>query len=109
MIPEGCRSAALRRSSCSITWRISSASAGSSSCSWRAARPSSPDYHYYQAVRERLGGKRPALSVARKPFDYFAFNAWLAELPGYLAQIRPLLGEGRLGDIVQFALRVFAQ
>jgi len=31
-----------------------------------AARPSSPDYNYYQAVRERLGGKRPALSVARK-------------------------------------------
>jgi transposase len=30
------------------------------------ARPSSPDHDYYQAVRERLGGKRPALSVARK-------------------------------------------
>jgi hypothetical protein len=24
------------------------------------------------------------LSVVRKPFDYFAFNAWLHELPGYL-------------------------
>lgn len=24
------------------------------------------------------------LSVVRKPFDYFAFNAWLPELPGYL-------------------------
>src|SRR5436189_6263635 len=24
------------------------------------------------------------LSIARKPFDYFAFNAWLPELPGYL-------------------------
>ena len=24
------------------------------------------------------------LSVARKPFDYFAFNAWLPELPRYL-------------------------
>jgi len=24
------------------------------------------------------------LSVVRKPFDYFTFNAWLAELPGYL-------------------------
>lgn len=24
------------------------------------------------------------LSIMRKPFDYFAFNAWLPELPGYL-------------------------
>src|SRR5262245_50853905 len=24
------------------------------------------------------------LSIARKPFDYFAFNAWLPELPGYI-------------------------
>lgn len=24
------------------------------------------------------------LSIVRKPFDYFAFNAWLPELPGYL-------------------------
>jgi transposase len=31
-----------------------------------AARTGSPDYDYYQAVRKRLGGKRPALSVARK-------------------------------------------
>jgi transposase len=31
-----------------------------------AARQSSPDHDYYVAVRERLGGKRPALSVARK-------------------------------------------
>ena len=31
-----------------------------------AARPSSPDHDYYAAVRDRLGGKRPALSVARK-------------------------------------------
>jgi hypothetical protein len=23
------------------------------------------------------------LSIVRKPFDYFAFNAWLPELPGY--------------------------
>jgi transposase len=30
------------------------------------AREGSPDHDYYQAVRERLGGKRPALSVARK-------------------------------------------
>ncbi len=26
------------------------------------------------------------LSLARKPFDYFAFNAWLPELPHYLMQ-----------------------
>jgi transposase len=31
-----------------------------------AARQTSPDHDYYDAVRERLGGKRPALSVARK-------------------------------------------
>jgi transposase len=31
-----------------------------------AARASSPDHGYYVSVRERLGGKRPALSVARK-------------------------------------------
>src|SRR5437870_5777490 len=31
-----------------------------------AARPTSPDHDYYDAVRDRLGGKRPALSVARK-------------------------------------------
>lgn len=31
-----------------------------------AARQGSPDYDYYQLVRDRLGGKRPALSVARK-------------------------------------------
>lgn len=31
-----------------------------------AARPSSPDYAYYGAVAKRRGGKRPALSVARK-------------------------------------------
>jgi transposase len=31
-----------------------------------AARTSSPDHDYYVAVRDRLGGKRPALSVARK-------------------------------------------
>jgi len=31
-----------------------------------AARASSPDHGYYAAVRDRLGGKRPALSVARK-------------------------------------------
>jgi transposase len=30
------------------------------------ARPGSPEHDYYVAVRERLGGKRPALSVARK-------------------------------------------
>jgi transposase len=30
------------------------------------ARPSSPDYDYYQQVRARHGGKRAALSVARK-------------------------------------------
>ncbi|HEX8010962.1 MAG TPA: hypothetical protein VF814_08515 [Casimicrobiaceae bacterium] len=27
------------------------------------------------------------LSVVRKPFDYFAFNAWLPELPRYLANV----------------------
>ena len=31
-----------------------------------AARQTSPDHAYYAAVRDRLGGKRPALSVARK-------------------------------------------
>src|SRR3954469_1385853 len=31
-----------------------------------AARTTSPDHDYYVAVRDRLGGKRPALSVARK-------------------------------------------
>jgi transposase len=31
-----------------------------------AARTGSPDHGYYIAVRDRLGGKRPALSVARK-------------------------------------------
>lgn len=30
-----------------------------------APRPGSPDYDYYQ-VKARTGGKRPALSVARK-------------------------------------------
>jgi transposase len=31
-----------------------------------AARPTSPDHAYYLAVKQRLGGKRAALSVARK-------------------------------------------
>jgi transposase len=31
-----------------------------------AARPSSPDHNYYLQVKQRLGGKRAALSVARK-------------------------------------------
>jgi transposase len=31
-----------------------------------AARPTSPDLAYYLQVRTRLGGKRAALSVARK-------------------------------------------
>jgi transposase len=31
-----------------------------------AARPGSPDYAYYLQVKQRLGGKRAALSVARK-------------------------------------------
>jgi transposase len=31
-----------------------------------AAHAGSPDHAYYTAVRDRLGGKRPALSVARK-------------------------------------------
>jgi transposase len=31
-----------------------------------AARPGSPDHAYYLAVKQRLGGKRAALSVARK-------------------------------------------
>jgi transposase len=30
------------------------------------SRPTSPDYDYYQAVKDRHGGKRAALSVARK-------------------------------------------
>jgi transposase len=31
-----------------------------------SARPRSPDYDYYVGMRERIGGKHPALSVARK-------------------------------------------
>ena len=31
-----------------------------------AARTGSPDHDYYAAIANRLGGKRPALSVARK-------------------------------------------
>lgn len=31
-----------------------------------AARPASPDYDYYQQVKQQSGGKRPALAVARK-------------------------------------------
>jgi transposase len=31
-----------------------------------AARPSSPDYAYYSQVKDRIGGNRAALSVARK-------------------------------------------
>jgi hypothetical protein len=31
-----------------------------------AARPGSPDHPYYLQVQQRLGGKRAALSVARK-------------------------------------------
>jgi hypothetical protein len=32
----------------------------------RASRPGSPDHAYYLAAKQRLGGKRAALSVARK-------------------------------------------
>jgi transposase len=31
-----------------------------------ASRTTSPDHDYYAAVHDRLGGKRPTLSVARK-------------------------------------------
>jgi len=31
-----------------------------------ASRTTSPDHDYYVAVRDRLGGKRPALTVARE-------------------------------------------
>jgi hypothetical protein len=31
------------------------------------------------------------LSIVRKPFDYFAFNAWLPELPSYLAATNVML------------------
>jgi transposase len=31
-----------------------------------AARPTSPDHAYYLTVKQRLGAKRAALSVARK-------------------------------------------
>ena len=31
-----------------------------------ASRPGSPDYDYYQQLKTRRGGKRPALSIARK-------------------------------------------
>jgi transposase len=33
-----------------------------------AARPSSPDHPYYLQVKQRLGGKRAALSVAREAY-----------------------------------------
>jgi len=53
-----------------------------------AARQTSPDHDYYDAIRERLSGKRPALSVARKLVRrcYHALRelgdqAWLALAP----------------------------
>jgi len=43
-----------------------------------AARPSSPDHAYYLAVKQRLGGKRAALSVARTLAReaYHTLGAW---------------------------------
>jgi transposase len=42
-----------------LRWALHEAARG-------AARPGSPDHAYYLQVRTRLGGKRAALSVARK-------------------------------------------
>ena len=43
------------------------------------ARATSPDYEYYRAVRERQGGKRAALSVARKILRrcYHTCETWI--------------------------------
>jgi hypothetical protein len=42
-----------------LRWALHEAAMG-------AARPTSPDHAHYLQVRTRLGGKRAALSVARK-------------------------------------------
>lgn len=48
-----------RQGSPSLRWALFEAAKS-------ASRATSPDHAYYVAVRDRLGGKRPALSVARK-------------------------------------------
>ena len=48
-----------RQGSPVLRWALHEAAMG-------AARPTSPDHGYYLAVKHRLGGKRAALSVARK-------------------------------------------
>jgi transposase len=48
-----------RQGSPVLRWALHEAAMG-------AARPTSPDHRYYLAVKDRLGGKRAALSVARK-------------------------------------------
>lgn len=54
-----------------------------------AARTSSPDHDYYVELRDHLGGKRPALSVARKlarrcyhTLRELGDEAWSAPAPG---------------------------
>ena len=55
----------------------------------RASRPGSPDHAYYPAVKQRLGGKRAALSVARKlahqPYHTCATSATRRLLPSRCA------------------------
>jgi transposase len=48
-----------RQGSPVLRWALHEAAMG-------AARPSSPDHPYYLQVKQRLGGKRAALSVAPK-------------------------------------------
>lgn len=47
------------------------------------------------------------LSLARVPVDYFTFNPWLGNLPGYLASGKGTLGE-RLGRAWELALFWFS-
>lgn len=53
-----------------------------------SARRTAPDHHYYVELRDRLGGKRPALSVARKlarrcyhTLRELGDEAWTAPMP----------------------------
>jgi hypothetical protein len=49
----------LRQGSPELRWALFEAAKA-------AARDASPDHGYYDGVRDRLGGKRAALSMARK-------------------------------------------
>ena len=59
-----------------LRWALREAAMG-------AARPTSPDHAYYLQVRTRLGGKRAALSVARKatPCAPSATRRWRRSWP----------------------------